>query len=144
MTERVFRLRIPVERWTAAEYVPAAAAEAAELASSLTERTTSVDLLAINGSHLPIAPTRIQIVTNLRYRHDGGSFATQFRIMVAPANVSGNLGSVEVHVTTTWSAPGGLDVMPDTAHTFALSFGCLEPLSKAAQTITDALPSLSE
>lgn len=139
MSNETFRLQIPVERWRAAEEVPAAASEALELASTLRDRRVFLEFVNVDGQDLPLRATKLQVVSNLRYRHDQHSFTTQLRVKVIPADEVGNLGSVEVGATVSWSAPGLVEVMPDTARTYALSFGCLDALPASADMIEKTL-----
>lgn len=135
----LFRLRIPVEGWEAAEYVPAAAVEAVELAGTLTDAETSVDLVALETWELPLVPTKFHVVATLRHRHDERTLAVQVKTMIIPANDHENLGSIEVRATTTWSLSDIGLVLPDAVDTYAHCFGGVDPLSAAADKVEEAL-----
>ncbi len=139
MTRVAHRLKIPVEPWDAAAFVPAAASEAAALAGLLTARTTSVDRLVVtrNGSE---SPTSFRVTTSLHWKADSQSFATSVAVQVSALDDSGNpIAAVDTAVTTTWQAIVATDPFDDAAETFAVSFGSVDPFHRSARTVETAL-----
>ncbi|HEY9565447.1 MAG TPA: hypothetical protein VIR30_16900 [Nocardioides sp.] len=144
MTERAFSLSIPIDRWAAEDYVPAAAAEAAELGATLRIESNSLDQLVIRRTGVESEPESFDVTSRLFLRSGDGFFATQLQVGVVPRDGKDrDVAEIAICVTTRWSFTlDSDDILDDTAETFAVSLGALEPTTLAASALTRALEML--
>lgn len=136
MTERIFTLTVPIEAWEAASFVPAAASEAVALGNHLKVDATTVDVLSGQRLTSVTTPASFDVSATLLWSTGPRSFATATTVTVTAMAETGQLlAQATVRATTTWRSGAPVEVLPDTGQTFAIAFGALEPIDRAARAI---------
>ena len=110
------------------------------MAAGLIIVDTSIDDLTVRSLLRSPEPDSFDVTATLQWRQATDSFATSCRVKVAILDGGGRgVGEVAVRTTTRFRGLDFEGVEADAAKTFALSFGSLEPIALAAQTMVTAL-----
>jgi hypothetical protein len=139
VNQAIFTLTVPIESWAAERYVPAVATEAVALGDRLRDGTTTVEEVSGHSGSSQTAPAGFDVSAALRWRTGPRSLSTSVQLTITARDGRGQpLADTTVRTTTTWHSSDDLDIAPATGETFALAFGALEPVQRAAQAAETA------